>query len=65
MGEDEKIPCMSVQADLSKGTSQRVTEFVDILQKINLSGINKWDSHMQQEAQGLMHEYACIFPKMI
>ena len=48
MGEDEKIQCMSVQADLSRGTSQTVTEWEDILQKIDLSGIHKWDSKMQQ-----------------
>ena len=49
MGENEKIQCMSVQADLSEGASQRVTESEDILQKIDLSGINKWDPKMQQE----------------
>ena len=61
MGEDEKIQCMSVQADLSGGTSQRVAESEDILQKIDLSGIDKWDSKMQQEAWDLICEYACIF----
>ena len=61
MGEDEKIQCMSVQADLSEGTSQRVTEFEDILQKIDLSGIDKLDSKMQQEAWDFICEYACIF----
>ena len=65
MGEDKKIQCMSVQADLSRGTLQRGTELEDILQKIDLSGIDKWDSKMQQEAQDLIHKYACIFPKMI
>ena len=40
MGENEKIQCMSAQADMSQGTSQRVTESEDILQKIDLSGIN-------------------------
>ena len=58
MGEDEKIQCMSVQADLSGGTLQRVTESEDSLQKIDLSGIDKWDSKMQQEARDLIHEYA-------
>ena len=61
MGEIETIQCMSVQADLSKGTSPRVTESEDILQKTDLSGINEWDPKMQQEAQDLIHEYACIF----
>ena len=61
MGENEKIQCMSVQADLSGRTSQRVTESEDILQKIDLSGIDKWDSKMQQETRDLICEYACIF----
>ena len=61
MGMDEKIQCLFVQADLSGGTSQRVTESEDFLQKIDLSGIDKWDSKMQQEAQDLICEYACIF----
>ena len=42
-GENEKISCMSVQADLSGEASQRVTESENILWKIDLSGINKWD----------------------
>ena len=50
MSEDEKIQCMSAQADLSKGTSQTVTESEDILQKIDLSGIDDWDPKIQQEA---------------
>ena len=61
MDENEKIQCMSVQADLFGGDSQGVTESEDILQKIDLSGINKWDPKMQQEAWDLIHECACIF----
>ena len=62
LGEDDKIQCISAQADLSKGTPQRVTESEDILQKIDLSGIEEWDSRIQQEAQELIYqEYACIF----
>ena len=41
MDENEKIQCMSDQADLSRGTSQRVSESEDNLQKIDLSGIDK------------------------
>ena len=33
MGENEKIQCMSVQADLSGGPSQSVMELRDILQE--------------------------------
>ena len=41
---------MSAQADLSEGTQQEDTEPEDILQMINLSGIDDWDPKMQQEA---------------
>ena len=61
MGKNEKIQCMSIQAGLSGGTSQRVIESEDILQKTDLSGIDKWDPKMQQEAQDLICKYACIF----
>ena len=61
MCEDEKIQCMSAQADFSKGTSQRDTESEDILQKIDLSGIDDWHPKIQQEAQDSICEYACIF----
>ena len=52
--------CLFKQICLGE-TLQRVTELEDILQKIDLSGIDKWDSKMQQEAQDLICEYACIF----
>ena len=39
LSRDENIHCMSVQADLSKGTSHRITESEDLLQKIDFSGI--------------------------
>ena len=61
MGENEKIQCMSVQADLSEGTSQRVTEFEGILKKIDLSGIDEWDPKIQQEAWDLIDEFVFIF----
>ena len=48
LGEDEKIKCMSPQADLYKGTPQRDIESGDILQKIDLSGIDDWDSKIQE-----------------
>ena len=31
------------------------------LQKLDLSGIDDWYLQIQQEAQDLIHEYACIF----
>ena len=50
---------MSPQVELSEGVQQEDTE--DILQKIDLSGIDDWDPKIQQEAQDLIFEYACIF----
>ena len=61
MGGNEKVQCMSAQADLSEGIQQEETEPEDILQKIDLSGIADWDPKMQQEVQDLLWEYACIF----
>ena len=61
MGENEKVQCMSAHADLSEGANQEDTEPEDILQKIELSGIDDWDPKIQQEAQDLIHEYVCIF----
>ena len=61
MGENEKVQCISAQADLSEDIQQEETEPEDILQKINLSGIDDWDPKMQQEAWDLICEYACIF----
>ena len=50
LGENEKIQCMSAQAELSDEIQQEETEPEDILQKIDLSGIDDWDPKMQQEA---------------
>ena len=61
MGENEKIQCMSAQADLSDEIQQEDTEPEDILQKIDLSGIDDWNPKMQQEAWDIIHEYASIF----
>ena len=55
------VQCMSAQGDLSEETAQRITESEDILQKIDLSGSYEWDPKIQQEAQDLICEYACIF----
>ena len=52
---------MSAQADLSDEIQQEETEPEDIIQKIDLSGIDDWDPKMQQEGQDLICEYACIF----
>ena len=47
------------QVELSGGVQQEHTE--DILQKIDLSGIDDWDPKIQQEAQDLICEYAFNF----
>ena len=58
-----KIPkfnvCLLKQISLKE--PHRVTESKDILQKIDLSGIDDWIPKIQQEAPDLIHEYACIF----
>ena len=61
LGENEKVQFMSTQADLSERDQQEDTEPEDILQKIDLSGIDDWDPKTQQEAQDLIHDYVCIF----
>ena len=50
---------MSAQANLFEETQQEDTE--DILQKIDLSGIDDWDPKIQQEARDLICEYTFIF----
>ena len=61
LGENEKVQCMSAKANLPEGTQQEDTEPEDVLQMIDLSGIDDWEHKMQQEAQDLITEYACIF----
>ena len=61
LGENEKVQCMSAQADLSDEIQQEETDPQFILQKIDLSGNDDWDPKMQQEAHDLIHEYTCIF----
>ena len=48
LGENEKVQYMSAQVELLGGVQQEDTE--DILQKIDLSGIDDWDAKIQQEA---------------
>ena len=40
LGENEKVQCMSAQAELSDKIQQEETELENILQKIDLSGID-------------------------
>ena len=48
------VHCMSAQADLSAGAQQEDTE--DILQKIDLSGIDEWDLRIQEA-----WDWICMF----
>ena len=48
-------------ADIMGETHQGSSDPKDILQKLDLSGIEKWEPQLQQEAQDLIHEFACIF----
>ena len=60
--EHEDIQCKSAHADLSEGKiHQEEIGPENIFQKIDLLVIADWDPMMQQEAQDLIHEYACIF----
>ena len=60
MGENEKVQCMSAQAELSDEIQWEETEPEDILQKVDLSGIDDWDPKMQQEARDLIHETSIV-----
>ena len=62
LSENEKVQCKSAQTDLSEEIQQEET---DILQKVDLSGIADWDPKIQQEAQDLICQYACIFSQNI
>ena len=61
LSETEKVQCKSAQANLSEEIQQEEADPEDIFQKVDLSGISDWDLKIQQEAQDLIHEYACIF----
>ena len=62
--ERERVPCMSAQVESTDipGKSQPGSSNPkEILQKLDVSGIEGWEPQLQQEAQDLIHEYACIF----
>ena len=46
---------------MSAGCQQESIDPEDIIQKLDLSGIDDWDPQLQQEAQDLICQYACIF----
>ena len=58
------MPCMLAQVestDLPIRFQQGSGDPEGILQQLDLSGIDKWEPQIQQEAQDLIHNYACIF----
>ena len=62
--EQERVSCMSAQmesADIPGETPYGSSDPKDILQKINLSGMEEWQPQLQQEAQDLICKFACIF----
>ena len=64
LDERERVPCMLAQiesTDVPRKTHQGSSNPKDILQKLDLSGIEEWEPQLQQEAQDLIHEYSCIF----
>ena len=64
LDERERVPCMSPQVestDIPGKTHQGSSNPEDIFQKLDLSRIEEWELKLQQEAQDLICEYACIF----
>ena len=64
LDDKEKAQCMSAQVESSNwsaGFQQGSIDPEDILQKLDLSRIDDLDPQMQQEAQDLICESACIF----
>ena len=62
--DKERMQCMSAQVespDWSAGFQQGSIDPKDILQQLDLSGIDDQDPQLPQEAGDLIHEYPCIF----
>ena len=47
--------------DILRETSDVSNDLKNILQKLNLSGMEEWEPPLQQAAPDLIHEFACIF----
>ena len=63
-GEQERVSCMSAQVgstDILGETPDGSDDPEDILQKLNLSRMEEWEPQLEQDAQDLIHEFACIF----
>ena len=64
MGEQERVSCILAQVestDILWETSYWSRDSKDILQKLNLSGMEEWEPQLQQDAQDLLCKFACIF----
>ena len=67
LDEQERVSCMSAQVESTNilgETHQGSSDPMDILQKLDLSGM-EWEPQLQQEAQDLIHKFACIFSQNI
>ena len=64
VGEQERVSSMSAQVGSTNilGETPDVSDDPnDILQKLNLSGMEEWEPQLQQDAWDLICELACIF----
>ena len=64
VGEQERVSSMSVQvrSTVILGEFPDMSDDPkDILQKLNLSGMEEWEPHLQQDAWDLLCEFACVF----
>ena len=61
----ERVASMSAQVesiDILRDTSDMVrNDLKDILQNLNLSGMEEWEPPLQKAAHGLICKFACIF----
>ena len=63
VGEQERVSSMSAQVgstDILGETPDVSDDSKDILQKLNMSGMEEWESQLQQTTWDLIHEFACI-----
>ena len=68
VGEQERVSCMLAQVEsthISGETPYESRDPKDILQKLNLSGMEEQEPQLQQEAQDLIWKFACISLRMI
>ena len=62
--KQNRVASMLAQVEspnILRETCDASTDLKDILQKLNLSGMEEWEPQLQQAAQDLICEFACIF----